>query len=655
MSLPAGRSLLLLAGLCVGLAGPALAGPCPPCERDGFPVHLGWWEDRLLSPPGAEALSPRVDVDANRAAVVWEDRTPGHGDIVLAVTEDGGCTWRETAVTTSPDDDVRPDVTLSVRASTVVVTFVRAGEVHVVTSPDLGRTFGPAEIPVGLAPPDARSVPRLGSILLEDGVLHAHVVWAARGGLHHARSLLGAAPGTWTSGSALSSRFGDWSAWAAPDVSVDTRSSDPASHSAVTIVASGVGPGRSVHEIWALRSNDSGTTFLGDPVDPASLDEPRRLSEPRPDDPALAAREPVVDATDDGTGVFFTWNAVLWSEAPPASPAFGDARAEEGTTPEVVADWNAVDARIGPSASRAAAVACVPNPLGRPPDPELHVFVTDEVAPNEREVVASWGVLERASLPTFRIHCGPHELTGLDPERADGEVVAGSVSADEDLAHAFVTWADTREGGRSRVYFKRSDTWTASVADLRVEPAPCPEGGGLRVSWTPPPSPPHCDVDHVRVDYGTMPGAPDSTMRISEGTEALLTGLMPGATYHVRATVVDEACNEAGAPAVEAVAPDCAGPTCPNPVGPTLRVTKAGADVALGWEPPPADALHDAASSHDVHRSDERPQDGFALVANTPATSFTHAGAAAVGGTPRHFYLIVARNACGTSGDEPEP
>ena len=77
--------------------------------------------------------------------------------------------------------------------------------------------------------------------------------------------------------------------------------------------------------------------------------------------------------------------------------------------------------------------------------------------------------------------------------------------------------------------------------------------------------------------------------------------------------------------------------------------------MRLGWEPPPVDPEHAAAESHDVHRSTSRASDGYRLLANAPSTEHVDVGAARAGEAPLHFYLIVARNACGTSGDQPSP
>ena len=48
--------------------------------------------------------------------------------------------------------------------------------------------------------------------------------------------------------------------------------------SAVTLLVSATAPGSTTPEIFTVRSNDSGATFYGDPVNPASLDVPQRTT-----------------------------------------------------------------------------------------------------------------------------------------------------------------------------------------------------------------------------------------------------------------------------------------------------------------------------------------------------------------------------------------
>lgn len=90
----------------------------------------------------------------------------------------------------------------------------------------------------------------------------------------------------------------------------------------------------------------------------------------------------------------------------------------------------------------------------------------------------------------------------------------------------------------------------------------------------------------------------------------------------------------------------------PNGVGASLRVSRAGGDVRLDWSPPAVDAAHDAASSYRVYRSGA-PSSGFASVAATASSFAVLAGDAAAPET--RFYLVVAENFGGTSGDAPVP
>jgi hypothetical protein len=96
----------------------------------------------------------------------------------------------------------------------------------------------------------------------------------------------------------------------------------------------------------------------------------------------------------------------------------------------------------------------------------------------------------------------------------------------------------------------------------------------------------------------------------------------------------------------------CAGGATPfpNAVGPTLLLDKgAGGEVELSWDAPATDGAHDPADSYDVFRSTTGAGDGFARVANVPVTVYTDP----VYPGPTGFYLVGARNACGSSGEEP--
>lgn len=90
----------------------------------------------------------------------------------------------------------------------------------------------------------------------------------------------------------------------------------------------------------------------------------------------------------------------------------------------------------------------------------------------------------------------------------------------------------------------------------------------------------------------------------------------------------------------------------PNPVGATLRGERRGEDVALSWLAPPVDAQHDAARYFPVFRS-ASPSGGFAEAGEPTAPAWRDTEGDAVSGS--FFYLVAARNAAGTSGEEPLP
>jgi hypothetical protein len=91
----------------------------------------------------------------------------------------------------------------------------------------------------------------------------------------------------------------------------------------------------------------------------------------------------------------------------------------------------------------------------------------------------------------------------------------------------------------------------------------------------------------------------------------------------------------------------------PNPVGNTVLVEHAAGDIRLAWTAPPVDPEHDAASFYPVYVSD-RPDGGFAAEGEPTAPRWYDTdGAGPTAGT--RFYLVAARNAAGTSGEEPVP
>jgi len=636
-------------------ATPAFGGPCLTCDSGLGLFPLGWWHGRPLSAAGRVAAAPRIDVDvftaAPRIAVVWQEITAGRGNIWLAVSDDGGCSFASRALTTGPEDDRSPDVVVALRADALIVAFTRDGRVNAMASADGGTTFSTPE-PIHTTA-GADSPVRLAAAFV-NGDLHAHVVWTDAGDLHHARSLDGGSPGSWSSGPPLSDRLAGFAEWTDATVAADTRSEDAVFHSGVTIAARARPATQLAFAIASIRSNDSGTRFFGDPIDPATIDRPHVVSDPRADDPAVSAGPPHLDDSDDGSGLFQVWNVLTWSEPGPRVSVI-DARGEEGVTPSVIADWNdppaSGDVLGGPAAATAAGVSVVPNPVNRPPTPELHLFYDDLVGAPD---VAAWrGRLDAAATPTVDLFCGPYRLTGEFPIRSDGAVASASFDVDEDLSHAYAVWIDTRDGER-RVWYKRSDSVTAPPVDPSTDPAACAAGGGLLVSWSPPADPPHCDLDRVRVEWGTQPGVYDDSTEVAGATEVTLTGLVERTTYHLRLTTIDEACNEKSAAEITGTTLNCTGvPLCPHRVSNTLLAWKSSdRDLSLVWQEPPFDALHDQAQSFDRWRSIVGALGPWSPVGSSALLEWVDVGAL-VTSDDQHQYRVVARNSCGTSGDEP--
>jgi hypothetical protein len=90
-------------------------------------------------------------------------------------------------------------------------------------------------------------------------------------------------------------------------------------------------------------------------------------------------------------------------------------------------------------------------------------------------------------------------------------------------------------------------------------------------------------------------------------------------------------------------------PTNPNPVDDTLILDKTAADEpVLSWQAPATDPTHDAATSYDVFRATEIPG-GFGVLGNTGGLTLTDVDTA----PEAAFYLVGARNGCGSSGEEP--
>jgi hypothetical protein len=90
----------------------------------------------------------------------------------------------------------------------------------------------------------------------------------------------------------------------------------------------------------------------------------------------------------------------------------------------------------------------------------------------------------------------------------------------------------------------------------------------------------------------------------------------------------------------------------PNPVGATLRAERRESDVLLSWTAPAVDAEHDAARFYPVYRS-ATPAGGYGTAGEPTSTAWRDTTGGAASGTS--FYLVAARNAAGTSGEEPAP
>ena len=92
----------------------------------------------------------------------------------------------------------------------------------------------------------------------------------------------------------------------------------------------------------------------------------------------------------------------------------------------------------------------------------------------------------------------------------------------------------------------------------------------------------------------------------------------------------------------------------PNLVGNTLSVVRGKDSIRLSWQPPGEDADHDAARFFPVYRSSE-PLGGFSKVAEPTGTLWRDREAMVDARPVSLFYLVSARNAAGTSGEEPAP
>jgi hypothetical protein len=87
----------------------------------------------------------------------------------------------------------------------------------------------------------------------------------------------------------------------------------------------------------------------------------------------------------------------------------------------------------------------------------------------------------------------------------------------------------------------------------------------------------------------------------------------------------------------------------PNPIGSTLLLDKDGSgDPVLAWVAPAIDGTHGAATAYDVYRASSA-LGVFGFLASGGATTYTDSSQT----SDPAFYLVGARNDCGTSGEEP--
>ena len=90
-------------------------------------------------------------------------------------------------------------------------------------------------------------------------------------------------------------------------------------------------------------------------------------------------------------------------------------------------------------------------------------------------------------------------------------------------------------------------------------------------------------------------------------------------------------------------------PKEPNQVGNTLKLAKSGnGDPVLSWIAPPSDGTHSPASSYDVFRATGATLP-FRFLVNVSSPTHTDTDEE----PQTAFYLVGARNSCGSSGEEP--
>ena len=90
----------------------------------------------------------------------------------------------------------------------------------------------------------------------------------------------------------------------------------------------------------------------------------------------------------------------------------------------------------------------------------------------------------------------------------------------------------------------------------------------------------------------------------------------------------------------------------PNPVGNTVVLSRQGDGVRLDWAAPPVDATHAAATSYRIHRSSV-PSGGYAVAGQS--TAAFHVATGENGNGLSRYWLVVAVNGGGDSGDAPTP
>jgi serine protease AprX len=90
----------------------------------------------------------------------------------------------------------------------------------------------------------------------------------------------------------------------------------------------------------------------------------------------------------------------------------------------------------------------------------------------------------------------------------------------------------------------------------------------------------------------------------------------------------------------------------PNPVGNTVLASRHADGVRLDWTAPPVDAGHAAATSYRIYRS-ALPSGGFAVGAQS--TAAFHVATGENGNGVNRYWLVVAVNGGGDSGDVPTP